>query len=268
MGASDTQLGGYRTLEVLDQGRRVDVYFARPEKRNALTFECWDELADCLAALHERPELRLVVLSGRGKAFSAGVDFEAIHRALTEEKTDYPRFVRRWANVAHALERLPCPVIARINGPALGGAFELALACDLRVAAEGAVFGFPQERFGIVPDAGGTGRLTRIAGPAWAKDLILTGRLIDAHEALELGVVTRVVAPEALDAEVEAMAEPILSAPWPYPYFAIKAIEVGAETGPLLSNDFEGVVDQVLLRTDEVWDRVEAFLSRTRRSGE
>lgn len=258
----------YETLEVRDGGERVDIYLNRPEKLNALTFQCWDDLRSLLAELHERDELRLVVLSGRGRAFSAGVDFDAIREALTIERGAYPRFIRRWADVGHSLERLPCPVIARLNGPALGGAFELALACDLRVAAEDALFGFPQVQFGIVPDAGGTGRLTRIAGPSWAKDLILTGRLIGAREAENLGVVTRVVPSEELDAEVERMAEPILASPWPYSFFVNKAVEVGAETSSLLANDFEGVADQVMLRSEEVWKRLEEFLDRPKRKAD
>lgn len=253
----------YQTLEVRDAGARVDLYLNRPEKRNALSFEVWDELKDCLERLHERTDVRVVVFSGKGKAFSAGVDFEAIRESLVREKTDYPRFIRRWAGVAHSFERLPCPVIARINGPAFGGALELALACDVRIAAEEAVFRFPQHSFGIVPDVGGTGRLTRIAGPAWAKDLVLTGRMLTAVEALGASIVTRVVPSARLDAEVDAVADVILKSPWPFGFFVKKAVEAGEETNPWLSNDIEAIVDRVMLHSEEMWRQVEEFTSKS-----
>ncbi len=248
-------------LAVRDTGARVDITIDWPERRNALDYTTWDELDEVMADVERRDEVRVVTLRGADPAFCAGVEFGAIGSSLVVEKASYPSFIRRWANIADRFERCAQPTIAAINGPAVGAGFEIALACDIRIASDRAVFCMPQMHMGIVPDAGGTSRLARSAGPAVAKDLILTGRVIDAEEALRFGIVSRVVAHDTLDAEVEAVASHIAGLPWPSAYFATVAIDVGERLDARRSADIEGIADQVMLREQAVWDRVEAFMS-------
>ena len=211
----------WQRLHVRDTGRRVDIAIARPEQRNALDFETWDELGLVMADVASRDEVRVVTLTGEGDAFSAGVDFQAIGESTSTERRQYPSFIRRWADVADSFERVAQPTIAAINGPAVGGGFEIALACDLRIASDRAVFNMPQMRMGIVPDVGGTSRLAVAAGAAMAKDMILSGRVVDAEEALQSGIVSRVVPHEDLARVVDELAETIADLPWPSAYFAM-----------------------------------------------
>ncbi len=247
-------------LQVHEDGARLDITLARPEQRNALDYEMWDELDKVLRDVGERDgDIRVVVLTGAGSAFCAGVDFEAIGSSLEIERKRYPSFIRRWAGVADLFERIPQTTIAAINGPAVGAGLEIALACDLRVASTAASFCLPQMRMGIIPDAGGTSRLAKAVGPALAKDMVLSCRVIDAAEARLSGLVSRVVAPEQLVAEIDDLAGRVLSLPWPSAYFATVAIDVGPQLDPRRATDIEGIVDQVMLRHDDVRARVENF---------
>lgn len=244
-----------------DTGARVDITISWPERRNALDFTTWDELDEVMQWVSTQDRVRVVTLTGDDPAFCAGVDFEAISSSLAVEKTQYPSFIRKWAGVADRFERIAQPTIAAINGPAIGAGMEIALACDLRIASERAVFAMPQMRMGIVPDAGGTSRLARAAGLAMAKDLILSSRVIDAEEALRAGIVSRVVPHDRLAAEVDDLAGQIALLPWPSAYFATVAIDSGIHLDPRRAADLEGIADQVMLRQDEVWERIESFMT-------
>jgi len=155
----------------------------RPEVRNALNRELIDALNSTLDGWAERDELRAVILSGAGgKAFAGGADI-----AELRERTHREAFFGYAGRLFQKVEEFPRPVIAAIDGYALGGGLELALACDLRVASKGAKVGLPEVSLGIFPGAGGTWRLPRIVGLGRAKELIFTGRLVDADEALRWG---------------------------------------------------------------------------------
>jgi enoyl-CoA hydratase/carnithine racemase len=179
--------------------------------------------------------------------------------SLGVEKDQYPSFIRRWADTADAFERVAQPTIAVINGPAVGAGFEIALACDLRIASDRAIFAMPQMRMGIVPDVGGTSRLGRIAGTSVAKDLILTSRVVGAEEALAMGIVSRVVDHDDLEKQADALATQIAGLPWPSAYYALTAIDSGMRLDSRRAADLEGIADQVMLRTDDVWKRIEEF---------
>ncbi len=251
----------YTRLDVQRAGGRVDIALARPDQRNALDFATWDELDRAMIDVERNDTVRVATLTGQGDAFCAGVDFKAIGESLGVERAQYPSFIRRWAGVADRFERAAQPTIAAINGPAVGAGFEIALACDLRIASERAVFCMPQMQMGIVPDAGGTSRLARAAGEAVAKDLILSSRVIGADEALAYGIVSRVVPHEQLAAEVDELADHIAELPWPSAYFATVAIDSGHRLDPRRAADLEGIADQVMLREDAVWERVESFMT-------
>src|SRR6478752_5795136 len=172
-------------------------------KMNAISVQVQADLREAAAELTERDDVRAVVLWGGERVFAAGNDVKEM-ADLT-----YSDMVKVSASVSSAttaIARIPKPVIAAVNGYALGGGCELALAADLRFAADDAVFGQPEVLLGIIPGAGGTQRLSRLVGPAKAKDLIFTGRFVKADEALRIGMVDRLVPADQVYAEAVAWA--------------------------------------------------------------
>jgi enoyl-CoA hydratase/carnithine racemase len=168
----------------------------RPEAANALSCALVADLRTNLTALARVPDLTAVVIAGiEGKSFSAGADLkERLGMTLDETRA----YLDDLGRLMQAIEDFPRPVIAALSGAAFGGGLELALACDLRVADESALLALSEVRLGIIPGAGGTQRLSRLCGIAVAKELILTGRRLDASEAIRLGLVSRVVAKSEL----------------------------------------------------------------------
>ena len=179
----------------------------RPAAMNAMNLATLEELEAAVAEIVRNPEIRVAILTGAGtKAFVAGADI-AVMRDMTSTQA------RVLALKAHgiyaAIERSPKPFIAAVNGYALGGGCELSMACDIRVASENAKFGQPEINIGILPGFGGTQRLPRLVGKGRALEIILTGDMIDAREALRIGLVNRVVAQEELLGEARRLAEKI-----------------------------------------------------------
>ena len=178
----------------------------RPAVRNALNLDTVRECHAALAELAPDEAVGILVITGAGEsAFVSGADINDI-RARTRE--DGLAAIN--TSLFAAVERFPRPTIAAINGYALGGGCELALACDVRIAAETAKFGQPELGLGIIPGAGATQRLPRIVGLGWAKHLVLTGDVIDAKQALEIGLVTAVTPPGQLQIRVRELAKRIL----------------------------------------------------------
>ena len=167
----------------------------RPEVYNALNFETLKELMKIVEELTHSKATRAVIITGAGeKAFCSGADLKE-RRTFTEDQVR--RYIHLIRETFTAIERLPRPVIAAVNGVALGGGMELALACDLRLADERAIFGLTETSLGIIPGAGGTQRLPRIVGKSKAKELIFTARRIDAAEAEKIGLVNDVYPDQA-----------------------------------------------------------------------
>jgi enoyl-CoA hydratase/carnithine racemase len=190
----------------LELGRVARLELVNPPL-NLVTRELTEQLRDALARLRAADEVRAVVVSGRGdRAFCAGSDigeFEGLRGRVAEGKLLLEKLVYR------QLAELPMPTIAAIEGDALGGGLELALCCDLRVASSRARLGMPEVRLAVLPGSGGTQRLPRVVGPARAKELVLTGRIIDAIEALRIGLVNQVVPAGEARSVAAAVAEEI-----------------------------------------------------------
>ncbi len=185
------------------------VTLLRPEAHNALSFELLAQLIEALQALDAEDAVRAIVITGAGeRAFAAGADIKEMAEATPESLASGGGF-ERWAE----LRAIRKPLIAAVRGFALGGGCELAMACDMIIAAEDAQFGQPEIRIGVMPGAGGTQRLTRAVGKARAMELILTGRSFDAREAERIGLVTRVVPTETTLESALALAAQIARMP-------------------------------------------------------
>ncbi|ATR92649.1 enoyl-CoA hydratase-related protein [Porphyromonas gingivalis] len=184
----------FHNLIIQSKDRITTLTINKPETLNALSSEVLSELKSAIAVIAtEKP--RVLIITGSGKAFVAGADItEMQHLSAAEGKA----FGGLGAEVFRRIEELPFPVIAAINGFALGGGCELAMACDIRIASAKAKFGQPEVGLGITPGFSGTQRLPRLVAPGIAKELIYTGRIIDAEEALRIGLVNRVTTPEEL----------------------------------------------------------------------
>jgi enoyl-CoA hydratase/carnithine racemase len=192
------------------QDRVVVLTLNRPEVMNSFNFPMLLALKERVEALHFDAEVRVVIIVGAGqKAFCAGADLK--ERASMSEP-QVREFIFTIRNLFTFIEYLNKPVIAAVNGIALGGGTELALACDIRIASATASLGLTETRLAIIPGAGGTQRLPRLIGRGKAKELIFTGRRVEAQEALQLGLVNKVCEPEALLAECRAMATMICAA--------------------------------------------------------
>jgi enoyl-CoA hydratase len=180
------------------------VLLNRPEQLNALSSELMDELVGALQELDGDDAIRSIVLGGNERAFAAGADISELAQG-TPISMYLDRRIDRW----DAIRNLRTPLVAAVSGYCLGGGCELAMACDLIVASETARFGQPEINLGVLPGAGGTQRLTRAVGKGVAMDMILTGRMITADEARDLGLVARVVVKEAWLAEAKRAAREI-----------------------------------------------------------
>ena len=197
----------YATLKLEERDRVAVVTIHRPEKLNALDATVFAELVAAFEGLRNRRDIGAVILTGAGeKAFIAGADIAVLAQCDAAAAREN---ARRGQEFTRLLEKLGKPVIAAINGFALGGGCEIALACDIVIAADTAKFGQPEIKLGVIPGAGGTQRLPRAVGKAKAMDLILTGRMMDTAEAERAGLVSRVVPAAKLLDEALAVANAI-----------------------------------------------------------
>jgi enoyl-CoA hydratase len=194
----------YQTILYDYEAGIATITFNRPDKLNALNQEMLAEFQDALDQVRQNPEIRVLLLTGAGRAFIAGAD-------ISEFLQFGPLEARHFAASAHdlgfALAALEIPVIACVNGFALGGGLEMAMACDFIYAADTARLGQPEINLGIIPGFGGTQRLSRLVGKATAKEMVLTGRMVDASEAKTLGLVAQVFPTDTFMAECQKVAQ-------------------------------------------------------------
>jgi enoyl-CoA hydratase len=196
-------------LRIAVDGRVATVTVNRPDVLNALNTALLDELLHTLTDLGNDPQVGVVILTGEGeRSFIAGADIKEMAGKTPLEARAYSELGQE---IAHKLETMRKPTIAAVNGYALGGGCEMALACDVRLASENAHFGQPEINLGIIPGWGASQRLARATNIGYAKELILTGRMIDASEALEKGLVQHVYPPDELMPAASEMAQQMAS---------------------------------------------------------
>jgi len=249
----------YQQLIVLTENRVCTIKINNPAALNALNSSLLKELDKALDTVEKDPEVFVLIITGEGRAFVAGADItEMINLNIAQAK----KFGDFGALVFRKIETLSKPVIAAVNGFALGGGCELAMACDIRIASENAKFGQPEVGLGVTPGFSGTYRLPKLVGVAKAKELIFTGNLIGALEAREIGLVNQVVKPEELMEIVMKMANTIASkAPIAVKY-SKEAIEYG------LNHDAENAIDNETdlfsrcFETQDQKDGMQAFIGK------
>lgn len=229
----------------------------RPDVMNALNFDIVRSLDEHLAAMRFDPEVRVVVITGAGdKSFCAGADLKERATLSPEQVKAFLFLLRR---VFEEIEQYPKPVIAAINGAAFGGGLEMALASDIRIAAENAVMGLTETTLAIIPGGGGTQRLPRLIGAGKAKELIFTGRRIDAAEALSIGLLNQVCAPDQLQAAARKIAAQICQAGPIAVQQAKYAINAGLESDLHTGLAIEANAYQICIPTEDRLEGLAAF---------
>ncbi len=240
------------------QGGVALVWLDRPEVLNALDYRTLGELADALETLDSDESVLCVVITGAGdRAFAAGADIKEMADATPVALSAANNFAR-WER----LKRLRVPLIAAVRGFALGGGCELAMACDMVVAADDATFGQPEIKIGIMPGAGGTQRLTRALGKAKAMEMILTGRNLSAQEAHERGLVSRIVAREETLSEALKLASEVASMPPLAVRAAKEAVNRAHELSLEAGLEFERRNFFMLFASDDQKEGMAAFIDK------
>jgi enoyl-CoA hydratase/carnithine racemase len=249
----------FRSIRLESRDGIAVVTLHRPEARNAINLEVVNELRAALDLAVRDAGTRALILTGAGTtAFASGAD---IRELLRRRAIDALRGIN--SSLFLEIERFPLPTIAAVNGYALGGGCELALACDLRIASESARFGQPEVGLGIIPAAGATYRLPRLVGAGRAQELILTGRIIDAEEALRIGLVNRVVPGNRLLEEARATAA-LIARKGPLALRAAKLALQAALHGPDAGHAAERLAQAILFETADKREGMTAFLQGRR----
>ncbi len=251
----------YEYLKVEQKNAVAVVSLNRPEVLNALNEAVLVELYECMEQLNSALETRAVILTGAGRAFVAGADIQAMSVMSPEEGQ---RFSELGMKVMTRIETLEKPVIAAINGFAIGGGCELALACDIRLAGKSAKMGQPEVTLGISPGFGASQRLPRLVGMASAMELILTGALIKAEEALRIGLVSHVYEDEALMEEALALAEKIAANPWVAVKYAKKAMRQSLDLEIGQGCAYESAVFGLTFATEDQKGAMKAFVDKSK----
>lgn len=252
----------YNTLRFEVQEGVARLTIARPKALNALNSEVLTELEQVLQIVAGKAEIRVLLITGEGeKAFVAGAD---ISEMLEKSPLEARRFAQHGQHVFALLEELPIPVLAAINGFALGGGCELAMACDIRIAAEQAKFGQPETGLGITPGFAGTQRLARLVGAGRALELILSGETIDAAEAWRIGLVNKVVSKDQLQETAMELARKLAARSSVALELSKKAIYKGSETDFQTAQAYESEVFALCFAAPDQQEGMRAFLEKRR----
>jgi enoyl-CoA hydratase/carnithine racemase len=237
------------------------VVLNRPEKRNAFNADLVLATGEALRAAADDPETHVVVLRGNGPMFSSGMDVTSL--ADVAAQSDNLRAFRRgcidaW-NLAEAMEK---PTVCAIHGACIGGALELALACDLRVMAADAIVGMPEVRVGLIPDVGGSSRLPQVVGLGRAKELVMTGKLIGAEEAERIGLVNRVAPAAELEAATQALVDELLACAPVAVGLAKRVLDASARPALAATLELEVALQDRCARTADFAEGTRAFAEK------
>lgn len=241
-----------------------EIALNRPDKRNAINHDMMRALKDAVGQAERAAGVRAIVLRGEGGVFSSGIDVASFLQMDEHYGPNWTRHMRAvtddFQGVLTRLERVELPTLALLEGYCLGLGLELALACDLRLAAEGTQLGLPESRLGIIPDVGGTTRLTRLVGPSRAKEIIFSGKRYDAAQAGQWGFVNYVVPAGELQAEADSLIADIAQAAPLAVGMAKRVIDGLADVDRGLM--LEGWAQSQLMATDDFREAVQAFVAK------
>ena len=259
-------MSDFETIHYVVRDALAIITLARPDKRNAVNQVMFTELGDAAEAAASDSDVRAVLVTGEGQSFCAGIDLSLIGELAglvaqaSGDEGGFRSFVQAAQRPFRSLARMPKPAIGAVQGHALGAGLQLALACDLRVASTDAKLGMLEPRYGLIPDLGGVHRLARLVGPSRAKELVWSTRVVQAEEALRIGLVDRVVEPDAVRSEAEALARQVTQHS-PTSVALVKELIEGAhETS--LEDEFEQEADAQTraIRSADHLEAVAAFL--------
>jgi enoyl-CoA hydratase/carnithine racemase len=248
-------------VRIEDHGAVRHLVLDRPEKRNALNAELIQSLGGAIEEAAADSAVRVVVLRGEGPMFSAGMDVGDL-RHLSENPEGLRRYRRPLVQWWNLLEEMPKPTICQIHGAALGGAFELALACDFRTMAEDAVAGIMEVRIGLLPDVGGCSRLPAVVGLGNAKELIMTGKPIDGREAHRIGFANRIAPADELDAATATLAEELLACAPQAVGLAKRIMDSAAKPALSITLEQEVAAQETLATSEDFAEGTRAFLEK------
>jgi enoyl-CoA hydratase len=250
----------YQTLKLEFTNKIAVVFINRPEKLNALNSNVMSDLKDCFTELKSNEDVYVIILSGSGeKAFVAGADISELNNLNMIAAKE---FSEKGQEVFDLIENMNKPVIAAVNGFALGGGCELALSCHIRLASENAKFGQPEVNLGLIPGYGGTQRLTRLINSGRAMELILTGDIIDAAEAGRLGLVNHIYPLTDLMSKAMELADKIASKGQYAVKQALKAVTICDEVSGSEGLKFEASLFSLCWGTDDFKEGTSAFLEK------
>jgi enoyl-CoA hydratase/carnithine racemase len=222
----------------------------RPEKRNAINGEVLEGINQAFSELSLNPEARVILLQGAGPTFSAGIDFNFLGTVTRDDGRAPGVRLREGIDtiqtILNRIERIEKPVVVKIHGFCGGLGLELALTADFRIASEGATLGVPEIILGLIPDCGGTTRLTRMLGPIWAKELIMTGDMIPAKRAYEIGLVNQIFPDAVLEEKTHAFSRKLLQRPSLALGLAKRAVDWGVGLDKMTHMEIEGYVQSLL----------------------
>jgi enoyl-CoA hydratase len=249
----------YENLLFEKEDRIALITMNRPKALNALNNDTLKELDAVLAIIQDSADIKGAIITGSGKAFVAGADIAQMAEYSSEQGRAYMEIGQ---NVFNRIELMGKPFIAAVNGYALGGGCELAMACDIRLASDAAVFGQPEVNLGLIPGFGGSQRLPRLIGPGMARELIYTGRNVKADEARVLGLANRVVPADSLMQEAREMMKTIVSKSGIAVRYAKVAINRGADTDIYKALELEKDLISLCFSTEDQKEGCRAFLEK------
>ena len=247
----------YETILTRTDGRVATITLNRPEALNALTSTMIDELVAATGGFDADPGIGAIVLTGSARAFAAGADIKEM-----ADKSYMDAYLGDLFSAVDRLSQLRTPTVAAVAGFALGGGCELAMLCDILIAADTARFGQPEINLGVIPGLGGSQRLTRAVGKALAMDMVLTGRTIGAEEALRAGIAARVVPADSLLEEAAKVAQTVASKSLPITMLAKEAVNAAFETTLNSGIRFERRLFHSLFATQDQKEGMRAFIEK------